>query len=98
MLWPTRKRRNQDTAANPMTNAMTVATRSCGPVALIPSPTRWKASGSENSPQAPPPAARPPRGQGRQPVGGPDGGAAPPRELFDVAGSPSEVLGRGDHR
>ena len=39
-------------AANPTTKAISTDTRSCGPVALIPSPTGSKASGSENRPEA----------------------------------------------
>jgi len=44
-----KKRRNQDTAAKPITNAITVATNSCGRCAH-PSPTGVKRVGSENAP------------------------------------------------
>ena len=43
---------NQAIAAKPTTNAMITDTSSCGPVALMPSVTGLKASGSENSPEA----------------------------------------------
>ena len=52
MLWLLMKRSNQATAAYPMTKAIRVATNNCRPVALMPSVTGWKASGSENSPEA----------------------------------------------
>src|ERR1700722_4039216 len=52
MPWRTRNRRNHATAARPTTKAIAIATNSWGPVALMPSETGRKASGSENSPEA----------------------------------------------
>src|SRR6185437_9042235 len=107
MLWLTKKRRNHATAANPMTNAITVATASCGPLALIPSPTGWNASGSENSPDAntagiasrKPNRADSSRSRPRNKpalIVAPDVDTVFPRQLFGVPGLLAVVLGGRD--